>query len=117
MRVRYLSFAIADLAEIRAYLGTNYPSLVTEARQKLRDSLNGLARFPNLGRSGRVFGTRELVIPKVGKLTYVAVYRVVGDEVQILRVLVGRRDIDGILAEGLGMRISINPYFFKPAFL
>jgi hypothetical protein len=49
---------------------------------------------------GRVFGTRELIIPKVGKSTYVVVYRVAGDAVQILQVLAGTRDIDTILAEG-----------------
>jgi toxin ParE1/3/4 len=61
-----------------------------------------LAQFPNLGRPGRVFGTRELIIPKAGKSTYVVIYRVVGDAVQILRVLAGTRDIDTILEEGFG---------------
>jgi toxin ParE1/3/4 len=55
-----------------------------------------------LGKPGRVFGTRELIIPKVGKVTYVVIYRVVQDEVQILRVLAGTRDIDALLDEGFG---------------
>jgi toxin ParE1/3/4 len=100
MRITYLSLAITDLAEIRAYIATHYPSLAKPIANKLRDSLNGLAQFPNLGKPGRVFGTRELVVPKVGKSTYVVVYRVAGDVVQILRVLAGTRDIDTILAEG-----------------
>jgi toxin ParE1/3/4 len=100
MRITYLSLAITDLAEIRAYIATHYPSLAQPIASKLRDSLNGLALFPNLGKPGRVFGTRELIVPKVGKSTYVVVYRVAGDRIQILRVLAGTRDIDTILAEG-----------------
>jgi toxin ParE1/3/4 len=102
MRITYLSLAITDLAEIRAYIATHYPNLAQPISSKLRDSLNGLAQFPNLGKPGRVFGTRELIIPKVGKSTYVVVYRVAGDTVQILRVLAGTRDVDAILDEGFG---------------
>ncbi len=102
MRITYLSLAIADLTEIRTFVAANYPTLATAVGKKLRDSINGLAQFPNLGRSGRVFGTRELIIPQVGKRTYVVVYRVQGDAVQILRVLAGSRDIDAVLAEGFG---------------
>jgi toxin ParE1/3/4 len=100
MRITYLSLAIVDLAEIRAYIDTHYPNLAQPIGNKLRDSINGLAQFPNLGKPGRVFGTRELIIPKAGKSTYIVVYRVAGDVVQILRVLAGTRDIDTILAEG-----------------
>ena len=58
-------------------------------------------QFPNLGKPGRVFGTRELVIPQVGKLSYILmIYRVQGESIQILRVLAGIRDIDTILGEG-----------------
>jgi toxin ParE1/3/4 len=102
MRITYLSLAVIDLAEIRDYIATNHPNLAQTVGKKLRVSLNSLAQFPNLGKPGRVFGTRELVIPKVGKSTYIAIYRVVGDNVQILRVLAGMRDIDAILEEGFG---------------
>jgi toxin ParE1/3/4 len=102
MRITYLSLAITDLAEIRAYITANYPNLAQTVGKKLGDSLNSLTQFPNLGKPGRVFGTRELIIPKAGKSTYVAVYRVAGDDVQILRVLAGTRDIDAILGEGFG---------------
>jgi addiction module RelE/StbE family toxin len=102
MRITYLSLAILDLAEIRAYIAANYPNRAQAVGNKLQNSLNSLAQLPNLGKPGRVFGTRELIIPKVGKSTYVVVYRVVRDEVQILRILVGTRDIEGILEEGFG---------------
>ncbi len=52
-----------------------------------------------MGKPGRVFGTRELVTPKIGKIVYVVVYRVKSDRVEILRVLPGMRDIDRILED------------------
>ncbi len=47
-----------------------------------------LAEHPELGRVGRVGGTRELVVTGT---PYLLVYRIRGDELQILRVLHGRR--------------------------
>jgi toxin ParE1/3/4 len=43
-----------------------------------------LARFPALGRPGRVTGTRELVITRA---PYIIPYRVQGDVVQISTIL------------------------------
>jgi toxin ParE1/3/4 len=100
MRITYLSLAVLDLVAIRAYLSTNNSNLAQPLGNKLKDSFNGLAQFSNLSKQGRVFGTRELIIPKVGKSTDIVVYRVVGDEVQILRVLAVTQDIDTILAAG-----------------
>lgn len=67
---------------------------------RLSESINALKRFPNLGKPGRVFGTREMNTPKIGKTSYVVVYRVKQDAIQILRVLPGMRDIDAILEAG-----------------
>lgn len=100
MRITYLSLAVFDLAEIRAYLSGQDAGTTQQAGSKLRDTFNQLGRFANLGKPGRVFGTRELVTPKIGKTAYVVVYRVKQDEIQILRVLPGMRDIDAILEEG-----------------
>ena len=47
-----------------------------------------LADHPNIGRVGRVEGTRELVITRT---PYIVGYRIVGDTVEILTVLHGAR--------------------------
>jgi len=47
-----------------------------------------LIEFPQLGRTGRKASTRELTI--VG-LPYLAIYRLRGDAVEILRILHGAR--------------------------
>ena len=101
MRIAYLSLAVQDLAEIRTYLGINGPSIAQQAGSKLRDSITRLTQFPNWGKPGRVFGSCELVIPQVGKLSYIAIYRVQQESIQIYRVPAGMRDIDTILEEGI----------------
>lgn len=100
MRIKYLSLAVLDLAEIRTHISTNHPDAGQCVGNRLKESINTLKQFPNLGKPGRVFGTREMNTPKIGKITYVVVYRVKQEEIQILRVLPGMRDIDAILAEG-----------------
>jgi toxin ParE1/3/4 len=100
MRLTYLSLAVLDLAEIRSYLSGQDPSAAQRVGSKLRDILNRLERFANLGKPGRVFGTRELITPKIGKTAYIVVYCVKQDEIQILRILPGMRDIDALLEEG-----------------
>jgi toxin ParE1/3/4 len=42
-----------------------------------------LAKNPEMGRPGRVPGTRELVVPKT---PFIVPYRLVGNTVQILRI-------------------------------
>jgi toxin ParE1/3/4 len=99
MRIRYLSLAVLDLASIRAYIAADDPKAAQQVGKRLSRMINGLARLPNLGKPGRVFGTFELVTPKIGKTVYVVVYRVKLEQIEILRVLPGMRDIDQILAE------------------
>jgi toxin ParE1/3/4 len=100
MRITYLSLAVLDLAEIRNYLATHNPDAAQRVGRRLSEIINRLQKFPNLGQPGRIFGTRELNTPKIGKTAYLVVYRVKNDTIQILRVLPGMRDIDAILEEG-----------------
>jgi addiction module RelE/StbE family toxin len=48
--------------------------------------VKNLRLFPEMGRPGRIEGTRELVISRT---PYIAAYRIAGDTVRILRVLHG----------------------------
>lgn len=100
MRITYLSLAVLDLAEIRAHIATHNPNAANRVGSKLRENINSLEKFQHLGKPGRAFGTRELNTPKIGQTTYVVVYRVKRDEIQILRVLPGMRNLDAILEEG-----------------
>jgi toxin ParE1/3/4 len=99
MRLTFLSTAVLDLARIRAYIAADDPAAAQRVGKRLSEIMNGLVRLPSLGKPGRVPNTRESVTPKIGKTVYVVVYRVRVDRVEILRVLSGMRDIDGILEE------------------
>lgn len=88
MRVRWLLKAVKDLEDLQEYIAADNP---TAASRQLELILNAVARLSentNLGRPGRVKGTRELVIPKT---PYIAAYRIKYDVVEILRVLHGAR--------------------------
>jgi addiction module RelE/StbE family toxin len=48
----------------------------------LQAAVTKLQAHPGMGRAGRVPGTRELVLHK----NYIAIYRVRGDDIEILRL-------------------------------
>jgi toxin ParE1/3/4 len=75
------------LAIIDALLEEN-PSAAERAYDAITDSVSRLATFPEMGRRGRVRGTRELVIPSQ---PYIVAYRIRGQTVHILAVLHGAR--------------------------
>lgn len=97
MRVTYLSLTVWDLAEIRSYIAANDSDAAQHIGKRLAQIIARLSALPNLGKPGRVFGTRELITPKIGKTAYVIVYRVKSERIEILRVLPGMRDINRIL--------------------
>lgn len=88
MRIRWLLRAVEDLEDIRDYIALDNPFAAQKEVEKILDSVSGLGENPGVGRIGRVSKTREFVIPKS---PYIAVYRVMGDVVEILRVLHGAR--------------------------
>jgi toxin ParE1/3/4 len=54
----------------------------------LKRAVEQLADFPEMGRAGRVDGTRELVLPGT---PYILAYRLQGSTVRILALLHGAR--------------------------
>ena len=81
--------AIADLIALRAYISQD--DLAAAQRVALHIIYNVeelLSANPDMGRPGRVSGTRELVIPNT---PFIVPYRVQADTIQILRVFHGAR--------------------------
>jgi toxin ParE1/3/4 len=97
MPVTFLSLAVWDLAAARATIAADDPVAAQRVGRRLSQIMARLATMPNLGKPRQVFDTRELVTPKIGKMADVVVYRVRGEQVQILRVLSGMRDLEQIL--------------------
>ena len=80
--VRWTRHALGRLDEIADYIAKDNPLRAKTFVTELRDKVN-ILKFHHLGRAGRVAGTKELVLHK----HYVAVYRIKGDDVQILAIL------------------------------
>jgi toxin ParE1/3/4 len=80
--------AIDHLAHLRAYIAQDNPKAANRVAAALLNAVERLAELPNLGRPGRVAGTRELVVPGT---PYVIPYRVRGDRLEVIAVLHGRQ--------------------------
>ncbi len=80
--------AEADLDSITDYIAEDNPQAAVTIRDEIERRLAMLGLRPRLGRRGRVRGTREMVLAGT---PYIAVYRVVDDDVLVLRVLHGAR--------------------------
>ena len=88
MRIRWSPTAVSDLESIRSYIAEDNPTAARKVAIRIKESVNRLVNFPLSGRAGRVPETRELVIPGT---SYIAAYRIQGDEVQIAAVLHGKQ--------------------------
>jgi toxin ParE1/3/4 len=60
------------------------PGAAARVLATIRAAVERLAIHPNLGRAGRVEGTRELIIPGA---PYIVAYRVVGNQIRILSII------------------------------
>jgi toxin ParE1/3/4 len=81
--------AVADLAALRAYIEQDNPAAAQRVAFHIIHNVETLLPDnPQMGRPGRVPGTRELVIPKT---PYIVPYRLVGNTIQVLRILHGAR--------------------------
>ncbi len=81
--------AIADLVALRAHIEQDNPSAAQNVALHILHNVETLLpNSPEMGRPGRVPGTRELVIPRT---PFIVPYRLVGNTIQILRVFHGAR--------------------------
>jgi toxin ParE1/3/4 len=88
LRIRWTRPALADLEAIGDFVARDNPAAARRIVVGLVASVDALRDYPNLGRPGRLTGTREFV---VSGTPYVIPYRVLGDDVQILAVFHGAR--------------------------
>ncbi len=86
MHLEWSVLARADRKAIFDYIEADNPRAAVAVDERIRAYIGGLARFPQMGRPGRIEGTRELVISRT---PYIAAYRVAGETVRVLRVLHG----------------------------
>jgi toxin ParE1/3/4 len=84
MAVRWLRKALKSLEQTYQFIAEDNPDAAVQIVLKIQAAVDQLEKFPMLGRTGRVKGTRELMI---SNSSFIVVYRVRGNTVQILRVL------------------------------
>jgi plasmid stabilization system protein ParE len=86
MQVIWLPEAFEDLLGIRKYIEEYDPGAAQRIAQRILTAVGPLGKFTEMGRPGRVLGTRELV---VFGTPYIIPYRVKGDTIEILGVVHG----------------------------
>jgi len=84
MRIIWRRAALNDLEAVREFIAQDNPQAAMRVHGAIRAAVDPLANYPNLGRAGRVDGTRELIVVD---LPYIVVYRVAKDTVRILAVI------------------------------
>jgi toxin ParE1/3/4 len=75
--------AIDDLASLRVFIAEDNPAAAQRVIFHILHNVESLlSKHPEMGRPGRVPGTRELVIPKT---PFIVPYRIQGNAIQVLR--------------------------------
>jgi addiction module RelE/StbE family toxin len=82
MLIKWTKTALGSVNKIAGFIAKDNPTRATSFVLELQAAVNKLQAHPGMGRAGRVPGTRELVLHK----NYIAIYRVRGDDVEILRL-------------------------------
>ena len=76
MKIEWSPFALDDRSNIFDYIESESPSAAITVDDRIAVQIDDLARFPEIGRPGRVEGTRELVVTRT---PYVVAYRSFGE--------------------------------------
>ena len=90
MRLRFALRARGDIANIHQYIASRNTDAATAVVRQIRSTSQLLARYPGLGRETSISGVR--VIPTT-RYPYLVYHRVIADEVVIIHVRDGRRDV------------------------
>jgi toxin ParE1/3/4 len=80
--------AVADLYRVCDYIRLQNPTAAQKIGTIINAAIEGLRRYPEMGRNGEVAGTRELIVTGT---PYLAVYRLHDGRLQILRILHGKQ--------------------------
>lgn len=94
MTLEWSEFAIADRLAIFDYIEIDSPQAAAMIDERIQDAVTALPQFPEMGRLGRIAGTRELIIQRT---PYIAVYDVRKRAIRVLRVLHGAQKWPGEL--------------------
>jgi hypothetical protein len=83
MQIKWLRQALRNLEQAHKYITKDNPTAAQELILKIQNAANQLENYPLIGKSGRVEGTRELII---SNSPYIIIYRVKEESIEILRI-------------------------------
>ncbi len=86
MTVRWTPTSLRDLDALHSYISEDNASAALDVVETLLKGIEALTRNPRMGRTGRVAGSRELVIAP-----YVIAYRTRKSVIDILGIIHGSR--------------------------
>jgi toxin ParE1/3/4 len=87
VKVRYTKRALRDLQAIEKYIRKHSPGGAARVGARIRQRIDDLALFPDQGAPSKS-GARMIVVTQT---PYLAIYRVVAQEVQIVTIVHGMR--------------------------
>ncbi|MBS0271778.1 MAG: type II toxin-antitoxin system RelE/ParE family toxin [Proteobacteria bacterium] len=88
MKIVWTYLALRDLEDAYEFVADNSPKAASGMIDRIEKALSNLKIYPNVGRKGRIEGTRELIIPNT---SFIFSYRVKETHIEILAFLHGRR--------------------------
>ena len=86
MTVHWTPTALRDLASLHSYIAEDNPMAASAVVETVAAGIDALARHPEMGRQGRIAGTRELVIAP-----YVVAYCPRKTSIDVLAIIHGAR--------------------------
>ena len=84
VKIRWTAVAADDLKSVHEYLSEHAPARADTIVDRILAGIDVLEQYPNIGRQGRIDGTRELVITGT---PFIVFYRLRKSQVEILGVL------------------------------
>ena len=84
MKLKWTRLALQDLRHLHEYIADDNPSAASRMVTRMQEATERLKNHPQMGRSGRVQRTRELVI---ASSPYVVVYILGNSEIQIVAII------------------------------
>lgn len=88
MNIVWTNQAIADLNHAYDYVCQHSPEAAEAIIERIENALEALSSFPEMGRQGRITGSRELVISKT---PFILPYRIRKNRIEILGIIHGNR--------------------------
>ncbi len=88
MKVVWSPRAVSHLARLRKYIAKESEQNAVVVAERILTAIDLLQTQPEMGRPGRVLGTRELVVPNA---PYVIPYRIRRERLELIAIFHGRR--------------------------